>query len=81
MVKNLAVMQETQIRSLGWEDPMEKGKATYSSILDWRIAGTDCIVRVTEPGTTERLSLHLPILNRSIFFTFASVTCEKLLLS
>ena len=36
-VKNPPAMQETQVRSLGWEDPLEKGKATYSSILGWRI--------------------------------------------
>ena len=35
-VKNLPVMQETQVRSLGWEDPLEKGMATHSSILAWR---------------------------------------------
>ena len=35
MVKNLSSMQETWVRSLGWEDPLEKGKAT--SILAWRI--------------------------------------------
>ena len=32
-VKNLPAMQETQVRSLGWEEPLEKGKATHSSIL------------------------------------------------
>ena len=37
MVKNLSAMQETWIRSLGWEDPLEKGMATHSSILAWRI--------------------------------------------
>ena len=37
MVKNLPVMQETWVQSLGWEDPMEKGKATHSSVLAWRI--------------------------------------------
>ena len=34
-VKNLSAMQETQVRSLGWEDPLEKGMATHSSILAW----------------------------------------------
>ena len=34
--KNLPAMQETWVRSLGWEDPPEKGKATHSSILAWR---------------------------------------------
>ena len=33
LVKNLPAMQETWVRSLGWEDPLEKGKSTYSSIL------------------------------------------------
>ena len=37
MVKNLPAVQETRVRSLGWEDPMEKGMATHSSILSWRI--------------------------------------------
>ena len=36
MVENLSAMQETQIQSLGWEDLMEKGMATHSSILAWR---------------------------------------------
>ena len=43
LVKNLPVMQETWVRSLGWEDPLEKGKATYPSILSWRNS-MDCIV-------------------------------------
>ena len=37
LVKNLPVMWETWVWSLGWEDPLEKGKATHSSILAWRI--------------------------------------------
>ena len=36
LVKNPPVMQETWVQSLGWEDPLEKGKATHSSILAWR---------------------------------------------
>ena len=36
-VKNLPALQETQVQSLGWEDPLEKGMATYSSVLIWRI--------------------------------------------
>ena len=43
-VKNLPVMQETWVRSLGWEDALEKGMATHSSILAWRIPWTE------EPG-------------------------------
>ena len=37
LVKNSLAMWETWVRSLGWEDPLEKGKATHSSILAWRI--------------------------------------------
>ena len=37
LVKNLPAMQETWVRSLGLEDPLEKGMATHSSILAWRI--------------------------------------------
>ena len=37
LVKNLPAMQDTPVRFLGWEDPLEKEKATHSSILDWRI--------------------------------------------
>ena len=41
LVKNQPAMQETWIRYLGWEDPLEKGKATRSSILAWRIPWTE----------------------------------------
>ena len=40
LVKNPPVMWETWVRALGWEDPLEKGKATHSSILAWRIPWT-----------------------------------------
>ena len=43
-VKNLPAVQETQemrVRSLGWEDPLKEGMATHSSILAWRISGTE----------------------------------------
>ena len=44
MVKNLLAMQEILVQSLGWEDPLEKGMATHSNILAWRIPSTE------EPG-------------------------------
>ena len=44
MVKNLPAMQETQVLSLGSEDPLEKGMAAHSSILAWRLPWTE------EPG-------------------------------
>ena len=40
MVKNLPAMRETWVRSVGWEDPLEKGKATHCSIMAWRIPQT-----------------------------------------
>ena len=40
LVKNLPAVWETYVQSLGWEDPLEKGKATHSSILAWRILWT-----------------------------------------
>ena len=40
LVKNLSAMQKTWVRSLGWEHPLERGKATHSSILAWRISRT-----------------------------------------
>ena len=41
LIKNLPAMQETPVQSLGWEDPLEKGMATHSSILAWRIPWTE----------------------------------------
>ena len=43
LVKNLPTMQETPVRFLGWEDLLEKGKATHSSILAWRIPWTQSL--------------------------------------
>ena len=58
MVKNLSAMRETWVRPLGWEDALEKGKATHSRT---RLENSmDCIVHGghKESGTTERLSLR-----------------------
>ena len=49
MVKNLPEMQETWVCSLGWEDLLEKGVATRSSILNWRIPWTE------EPGRLQSM--------------------------
>ena len=49
MIKNLSSMRETWVRSLGQEDPLEKGMATYSSILSWRIPWTE------EPGRLQSM--------------------------
>ena len=55
MVKNLPIMQETQVSSLGWEDPLEKGMVTHSSFLAWRIPWTEEPVGATVHGVTEEL--------------------------
>ena len=66
MVKNLPAMQETWARSLGWEDPLEEGMATHSSILAWRIPWTKELVGYIpwgrkESDMTEQLTLSLPL--------------------
>ena len=62
MVKNPPAMQETQVQFLGWEDPLEKGMATYSSILAWRIPWAEEPGRLQSLGSkrvrTERLTLQ-----------------------
>ena len=52
LVKTLPAMQETQVRSLGWEDPLEKEMASHSNILAWRIPWTD------EPGRLQSRGLQ-----------------------
>ena len=52
LVKNPLAMRETWVRSLGQEDPLEKGMATHSSVLAWRIPGT------AEPGGLPSMGLH-----------------------
>ena len=51
-VKNLPAMQETQVRSLGWEDPLEKEMATHSSTLAWKTPWTE------EPGRLQSMELQ-----------------------
>ena len=57
MVKNLPAMRETWIQALGWEDPLEKGMATHSSILAWRIPWVYSSWGRKELDMTKRLSL------------------------
>ena len=52
MVKNLPAIQETRVRSLNWEDLLEKGMAINSSILAWRIPWTE------EPGRLQSMGLQ-----------------------
>ena len=51
-VKNLPAKKETQVKSLGWEDSLEKGMATHSTILAWRIPCTE------EPGGLQSMGLQ-----------------------
>ena len=52
MVKNLSAIQETWLQSLGQEDPLEKGMATHTSILAWRIPWTE------KPGGLQSMELQ-----------------------
>ena len=52
MVKCLSTMRETRVQALGWEDPLEKEMATHSSVLAWRIPGTE------EPGRRLSMGSH-----------------------
>ena len=49
MGKNLSAVQDTQVRSLGWEDPIEMDMSTHYSVLAWRIPGTE------EPGRLQSM--------------------------
>ena len=62
-VKNLPAMQETWVRSLGWEDSLEKGMATHSCIPAWRTPRTESLVGYSPWGckeldTTKQLNTH-----------------------
>ena len=69
LVKNLPAMWETWVRSLGWEDPQEKGKATHSSILAWRIPWT---VHGDTKSQTRLTDFHFLFL--FFFFNFCCMT-------
>ena len=58
VVKNLPVMQEMQVQSLGWEDPLEKEVATHSSVLAWRIPWTKELWGHKESDTIEWLHVY-----------------------
>ena len=61
MVKHLSTMWETQVRSLGWEDPMEKAMAPHSSTLAWKIPWMEERGRLQSMGS-QRLSDFTPVL-------------------
>ena len=63
MVKNLPVVQETWVQSLGWEDFLEKGMTIHSSILGWRIPLTE------EPGRLQSAGSQSQTYNKQHFAT------------
>ena len=71
MVKNLPIMQETQVGSLGWEDALEEEMATHSSILAWRIPWTE------EPGGLYSSWIHKE-LDRTAGLTFTLLAYKAL---
>ena len=54
VIKDPPAMQETWVQSLGWEDPLEKGMATHSGILAWRIPWTEKPDRLQSMGSAKR---------------------------
>ena len=67
MVKNLPAKQETQVPSQGWEDPLENGMATLSSILAWKIPYTEEPGRLQYMGlqSQTQLSMHAHIIHHN----------------
>ena len=63
MVQNLPAMQETQVQFPGWEDPLEKGMATHSGVLAWRIPWTE------EPGTVHGVAKGWTRLSHYHYYT------------
>ena len=68
MVRNLPAIQETRVQFLGQEDPLEKGMATHSSILDWRIPRTE------EPGSVP------PTVSQRVRYDSVTNTPRKLIM-
>ena len=60
MIKNLPEVQETWVQSLGWEDPLEKGMATHSSILAWRSSWTE------DPGRLQSIGSQMPMCQKCL---------------
>ena len=73
MVKNMPAMRETWVRSLDWEDALEKGMATHSSILAWRIHEQRSLACYSPWGLKES-----DMTERLTHTTFKSVSCDSL---
>ena len=70
MVKTRPEMQETQVRSLAWEDPLEKGMATHSSVLAWRIPWTE------EPGGLQYMVSQKPDMTKQLTLSLSKDLIE-----
>ena len=80
-VKNLPAIWETWVQSLGWEDPLEKGMATHSNSLAWRIpmdgeAWQATVHGVAESGRTEQISTPGPLGDLGLVGMFGEVNEE-----
>ena len=73
MVKNPPAMREIWVRSLGWEDSLEKGTATHCRILAWRIPWTE------EPGGLQSMRFKELDMTPTFTFTFAGTSSLKFL--
>ena len=84
-VKNPTVVQKTQVRSLGQEDPLEKGMATHSNILAWKIPWTeepDGLQRVATQSRTQLSNYStLPPLERHMQCVISAIKVQKLKLN
>ena len=69
LVKNPPAMRETWVRPLGWEDPLEKGMATHSSILAWRIPRTEEPDRLQYMGLQKNWTEQLYFLEQELTST------------
>ena len=66
LVKNPPAVRETWVQSLGWEDPLEEGMPTYSSILAWRIPMDREAWRATVHGVAKELDMSEQLNNNSV---------------
>ena len=77
-IKHLPAMRETRVRSLGWEDRLEKEMATHSSILAWRIHGQRSLAGYSPRGPKELDTTERVHVSRFIFFTTLILQMRKL---
>ena len=77
MVKNLPAMQQSQVQSLGWEDPLEEGMTVHSSILAWRVPWTEDPGGLQSLGHKESDVVERPTLSLTLQTTVASLHSLK----